>query len=88
MTIKTTLSIDDAELEAGIAQGLAADNEATGQSRTLEEFVADSSVAALEGYRGSAKRALQAKLDALNEADVAEVAALVDAKMAAKGAPA
>jgi len=82
--IKLTHTINDADLEAGMAQALAAHNATLQTPLTTEEFVAAAFDATVEVYRGSAKRALAAKIAELPAAAVAEVAALVETKIPAK----
>jgi hypothetical protein len=86
MTIKVDFTIDDATLEAGIAQGLYAHNAATGESVSAADFVAAGALAAMEAWRGSDSRAVLAQAASLPPDKLAEVAAAarptLDAKLA------
>ena len=84
MTIKATFDITDAELEAGIAQGLAVANAASGNTATAEEFCVAAALAALEAYRGSAARAVLAEAAALPADKLAALAADIAPAVAAK----
>lgn len=89
MTIKATINIDDADLEAGIAQARAAyNNTADTPIDTDEEYASMLAAAGMESFRGSAKRVLAAKLEQVDDpAALAEIAVLVDAKIAEKPVP-
>ena len=84
MTLKVeAFEIDDADKEAGFAQAAQAHLDATGETLTPEMVAAS----AFDAYIGSAKRAVAAKLEQIDDvAAIAEVATLVDAKIAEKGA--
>ena len=80
MTIKVqTFDVDDADLEAGFAQAAQAHLDATGEVLAPEVVAAS----AFEAYRGAVKGSLSAKVEKLQAKDIAEVAALVDAKLSA-----
>ena len=92
MTLKIeAFDIDDADKEVGIAAARAAYNAALPEGApTIDSDVAYANMIAptvFDAYIGSAKRAVAAKLDQLwDAAAIAEVATLVDQKIAEKGA--
>lgn len=77
-------TIDDADIESGISQALDSHNATLDSPLTAEQFVTAAFDATLEAYRGSAKRALLAKAETLDYADLADLVPAIDAKVAAK----
>jgi len=85
MTLKVeAFEIDDADKESGFAQAAQAHLDATGETLTPEMVAAS----AFDAYIGSARRAVAAKLEQIDDAAaIAEVATLVDQKIAEKPQP-
>lgn len=88
MTIKYGGSIDDAALEADIAQRMAEYNARTDTPVDMEGFATKEALYALEQMRGASKASVSAKLAQVDDAAaIAEIAVLVDAKLAEKPQP-
>lgn len=86
MSLKIAFNIDDADLEAGIAQARVAYNASADAPITSDEdYVAALSAAAMEAFRGSAKSAVEDKLRKVTDPVViAQIGALADAAIAAQ----
>ena len=88
MSIKVEFNLDDAALEADIAQRMGEYNARTDTPVDLTAFAIKEASYALERMRGSAKSAVVAKMAQIDDAAaIAEVAVLVDAKIAEKPQP-
>lgn len=82
MTIKVDFEVDDAALEADIAQRMNEYNARTDTPVDLTAFAIKEASYALEQMRGASKQSLSSKVAQLKAEDLADVVAIVDAKLA------
>lgn len=88
ITIKA-FDINDADLESGVAQARAAYNaKAKDPVQDDATYAGILALATFEAFRGASKRALEAKVAQLDPRDVADVVAVVDAKLSVHSVPA
>ncbi len=84
--IDISFKLDDADREAGIAQARLVYNASLVDHKhdiaTDAEYANMIAPAVFDPYRGAIRRSLAAKIEQLNTADLAAVAAVVDAKVA------
>ncbi len=81
-----SFKLDDADREAGVTQARLAYNASLADHKhdvaTDQEYANMIAPAAFDAFRGAVRRSLAAKIEQLNTADLAAVAAVVDAKVA------